>query len=475
MTGNLVKKGSVTVYTLVFGTIFLFVFMSLMNMVLTWHRVSLQSAAQQSSLHIAEAGIEYYKWYFLHFPEDLLDGPMTYGPLPFQDPQGRVVGEFLIEVESTLQCGEIGAVDISSTGWTSQFPEVSRTVQIRYARPSVADFASIINSNVWIGPDHEIKGPYHSNGGIRMDGENQSLVTSARSSWICTGSFGCEPSEERPGVFTTANGKEELFSFPVVPFDFDGMTGDIAAIRSATIPSPEGQGRGVYIPSSVSGNGYRVLLSGRGMSVYEVTALDQVYAYSQERGWHWERSIIADEQFYGSYDLPDECGAVFIEDDIWLEGSVEGKVTLTAGNMTDPNVSSNVWLKNNIEYSGPAGGRDGSNGLLVIAQGDVSITLDSPDSMEIQGAFIAQNGRFGRNHYPCSLYPDDCLKSYIEVVGSVVSNGRVGTQWVDSIGTILSGYVRRETIYDPRQSPDPAPFLPSTSPLFKVVRWKEVR
>ncbi len=475
MIDDSTKKGSVTVYVLVFGTIFLFVFMSMMSMVLAWHRVSLQSAARESSLHIAEAGIEYYKWYFSHFPDELLDGPMVYGPFPFQDPQGRVIGEFIIEAGSTLQCGEIGAVDINSTGWTTQFPEVSRTIRIRYARPSVADFASIINSNVWIGPDHEIKGPYHSNGGIRMDGENHSTVTSGRSSWICTGSFGCDPSEEMPGVFTTANGKEELFSFPVTPFDFEGMTGDIAAIRSATLPPPSGQGRGVYVPPSDSGNGYRAVLSGRTMDLYEVTTLDQIYAYSQEKGWHWESSVIVNEQLYGSYDLPDECGAVFIEDDVWVEGSVEGKVTLAAGNMINPNLSSNVWLRDNIEYSGPAGGRDGSNGLLVIAQGDVSITLDSPDSMEIHGAFIAQNGRFGRNHYPCSLYPDDCFKSYIEVIGSVVSNGRVGTQWVDSIGTVLSGYLQRETIYDPRQSPDPAPFLPSTSPLFEVVRWREIQ
>lgn len=444
-------------------------------MVLIWHQVSLHMSARESSLHIAEAGLEYYKWYFLHFSEELLEGPKSYGPFSFQDPQGKVTGEFFIEASSSLQCGEIGAVDISSTGWTNQFPEVRRTVGVRYARPSVADFASILDSNVWIGPDHEIKGPYHSNGGIRMDGENQSSVTSARESWICTESFGCNPSEERPGVFTTANGKEEFFSFPVTPFDFEGITGDIVAIRSATMPPPEGSGRGIYIPPSSSGNGYHLSLSGREINVYEITALDQVYAYSQEKGWHWEESIIKDQQFQGSYNLPDECGAIFVEDDVWLEGTVEGKTTLVAGNMIDPNVSSNIWLSGNIEYSGSEGGRDGTNGLLVISQNDISISLDSPDSMEIHGTYIAQDGRFGRNHYSCSNYPEECLRSYIEIIGSVVSSGRVGTQWVDSVGTILSGYRQRETIYDPRQSPDPSPFLPTTSPLFEVIRWKEVQ
>lgn len=469
------KKGVITLYALFFGTTFLFVFMSIMSMVLVWHRVSLHMSARESSLHVAEAGLEYYKWYFLHFSDELLEGPKSYGPFPFQDPQGKVTGEFFIEASSSLQCGEIGAVDISSTGWTDQFPEVRRTVRIRYARPSVADFSSILDSNVWIGPDHEIKGPYHSNGGIRMDGENHSSVTSARESWICTGSFGCDPSEEKPGVFTTANGKEELFSFPVTPFDFEGITGDIVAIRSATMPPPEGSGRGIYIPPSSSEKGYRLILSGREVDVYEITALDQVYAYSQEEEWHWEESIITGQQFQGSYGLPDECGAIFVEDDVWLEGTVEGKTTLVAGNMIDSNVSSNVWLSGNIEYSGSSGGRDGTNGLLVISQNDVSIPLNSPDSMEIHGTFIAQEGRFGRNHYSCSNYPEECLRSYIEIIGSVVSNGRVGTQWVDSVGTILSGYRQRETIYDPRQSPDPSPFLPTTSPLFKVVRWKEVQ
>lgn len=443
-------------------------------MVLLWHRVYLQMAARESSIHIAEAGIEYYKWYFMHFSEELIDGPKTYGPLPFSDPQGKVNGEFFIEAKSTLQCGEIGAVDITSTGWTNQFPEVQRTVQIRYARPSVADFASILNSNVWIGPDHEIKGPYHSNGGIRMDGENHSSVTSARESWTCTSSFGCDPAEEMPGVFTTANGREELFSFPVTPFDFEGITGDMAAIRFATLPEPEGSGRGIYLPPSSSGEGYRLVFTGRNIDVYEITELGQVYAYSQDKGWHWEDSIIVNDQFEASYAFPDECGAVYVEDDIWIEGVVEGKVTLVSGNLIDSNIQSNVWLSGNIEYSGPAGGRDGTNGLLIISQNDISIPLNSPDSMEIHGTYIAQAGRFGRNHYSCSLYPDDCIKSYIEIIGSVVSNGRVGTQWINSLGTIISGYEKRETIYDPRQSPDPSPFLPKTSPLFEVIRWKEL-
>ncbi len=467
------KKGMITLYTLFFGTIFLFVFMSILSMVLAWHRVSIQNTARNSALHIAEAGIDYYKWYFFHFSDELLSGPKTYGPFEFQDPQGRVSGEFIIEAGSTLQCGEIGAVDIISTGWTSQFPNIKRKIGIRYARPAVSDFAFLLNSNVWIGPDHEVKGPYQSNGGIRMDGENHSSVTSARESWICTESFGCDPSEERPGVFTTANGREDLFVFPAIPFDFEGITGDIATIRNAVLPIPEGEGRGIYIPRSASGMGYHLILAESEIEVYEITGLNQVYVYNLTEGWHWEDSIITGKTLRGIYTLPSDCGAVFIEDNAWIEGIVENKTTIAVGDLIDPNVSRSVWISGDIEYSGQSG-KDGSNGLLVISQKDVLIPLNAPDSIEIHGTFIAQTGLFGINHYPCSLYPDDCIKSYIEIFGSIVSNGRVGTQWVYSWGGIASGYEKRETVYDPRQSQDPSPFLPAISPRFEVIRWREL-
>ena len=220
------SKGIITTLAMVFGAIFILLMAGLLGFIMLQHRGSLQRVALQESLHIAEAGLEYYKWHLLHFPNDLKDGTGGVGPYEhiYQDAALNVQGTFSLEITGTSQCGEVTGVVITSTGWTSRFSNVPRTVRTTYTKPSVADFAFLINDNVWAGADREIKGPYHSNGGIRMDGENKSQVTSAKETWLCTEFFGCDPPEEKPGVFTTANGNEELFSFPVTPFDFAGIT-----------------------------------------------------------------------------------------------------------------------------------------------------------------------------------------------------------------------------------------------------------
>ena len=56
---------------LVFGAIFLMVFASLSGFVLSQNRLQDAKAAQLSAFHVAEAGLEYYRWFLSHFPDDL--------------------------------------------------------------------------------------------------------------------------------------------------------------------------------------------------------------------------------------------------------------------------------------------------------------------------------------------------------------------------------------------------------------------
>ena len=87
--------------------------------------------------------------------------------------------------------------------------------------------------------------------------------------------------------------------------------------------------------------------------------------------------------------------------------------------------------------------------------------------MELRGIFIAQKGRFGRN-----LYPNN-IKDKLEIYGSIVSNDRVGTQWVSS-GQIESGYKKRENYVDTNLLYQPPPFTPFVTSQFEVANWKEV-
>lgn len=483
------EKGIITTYALVFGAIFLILLTGLLGFVLLQLKQSAKEIAEREALHVAESGLNYYRWHLRHFPNDLQDGESwcctstpceVCGPYvhSYSDSLDKVQGKFSLKIDGNIQCGKVTSVAITSTGWSNDFPELKRKVRVKYIHPSVADYAYLLDHNVWAGSDREIKGPYHSNKGIRMDGENNAVVSSAKEEWACTDSYGCDscPTDSGceyqegscmcPGVFTTANGNEELFEYPVTRFPFEGITMDLAQIKDLT----KSQGKGIYLPPSGE-EGYYVILNKDTMDVYEITDLNPVRAYNEEEGEHWEYSEISSKNKIDTYSIPENCGLVFVEDDLWIEGEIQGKVTITAADLAHSNEEANVWLTGNILYTT----RDGSDGLVLLGEHNNLIGLDVPESMELHGIYIAQTGHFGRNHYSCWYYPEDCLKDSLEIFGSVVSKGRVGTQWVNSWGGIASGFEKRENIYDPQQSYNPPAFLPYTSEVFQFKDWEELQ
>ena len=487
------NKGSIITLVLVFGGIFLVLMGGLFGFILLQQRQSLQRAAWNESLHLAEAGVNYYRWHLRHLPDDLQDGQAwccesppceVCGPYEhsYSDGISKVEGKFSLEIEGRVQCGKVATVTITSTGWTDKFPQTKRKVSVSYIRSTVADFAYLLNDNVWAGSDREIKGPYHSNGGIRMDGENNALVTSARSTWVCTDSFGCDVCPISagcamvgadcvcPGVFTTANGDEELFRYPIPPFDFAGITMDLAEIKDLT----KNHGEGVYLPPSGE-KGYYVMLNKETIDVYKITDLGAVYAYDLEEGWHWEYSVIdVKDAVPQTLSLPSDCGLVFVEDDLWIDGEVEGNLTVVSADLETPIEETNIWITGDITYQN----KDGLDGLVLLAQHNnlisLSVAPEPGERLELHGIYIAQTGHFGRNHYDCSMYPIDCIKDYLEVYGSIVSEGRVGTRWSYSWGGIASGFELRENIYDPEQSFNPPPFLPCISDEYGLKEWEEL-
>jgi hypothetical protein len=461
------NRGFITLFIIVFGSIFLIIIGGTLGFILTQHRAEKIKGEREKALQIAEAGINYYRWFLSHYPDDLTDGTGEPGPYEheYYDPEGEAVGKFSLEISGVSQCDAITAVDITSTGWTYQEPDFTRKVRARYSRPSVAEFAYIINDNVWAGSDREIKGKYHSNGGIRMDGENDSLVTSAKETWNCTPSFGCDyPYEEKPGVFGEGEGQElGLWQFPVEPIDFTGITLDLAQMKTLA------QSSGVYLPPV--NQAYHVIFNSNGtFDVYKVTSIGSVYGYSIDEGWHWDYHVIQNETFLQNYSLPQDCGLIFVEDKLWLEGEVRGKVTIVAADLINPNSDPDIILNGNINYTT----LDGSDGLLAIGENNVLIPLYSPDQMELRGIFMAQKGHFGRNHYPCSWYWPYCDREKLEMYGSVISNGRVGTKWSYYGDGFASGYRNRENTYDRKLMTDPPPLTPYSDDEYRFIKWEEV-
>jgi hypothetical protein len=272
MNINVKNNGSIILLVVIFGGIFLVLFGGTFGFIFTQHKFQVSKIEREKAMEIAEAGVNYYRWFLAHYPDDLTDGTGEPGPYEheYYDPEGGAIGKFSLEIGGVGQCGSLSAVDISSTGWTYKEPSFKRQVKVRYARPSVAEYAYIINDNVWAGADREIKGKYHANGGIRMDGENDSLVTSAKETWLCTESFGCDPPEEKPGVFGDGEGGElGLWKFPVEQVDFTGLSLDLAQMKNLA------QTDGLYF--GPRDRGYHVIFRNDGtFDIYRVTSVGAV-------------------------------------------------------------------------------------------------------------------------------------------------------------------------------------------------------
>lgn len=484
------QKGFIITYILVFGMVFLILLTALLNFILAQLKQAKYELAYEQALHIAEAGIERYKWYLVHKSQEFFSGQAIgcppsdcYNCAPCQYeyalPGLGVVGKYQLEIEEERSCGITTATTLTATGWTIQFPDNQRTIRVHYARPTVAEYSYILNHNVWAGADRIIMGPYHSNGGIRMDGANNSLVTSEQQEWVCTSSYGCTPCPSQcrfvggqgclcPGVFTTANGNEALFRIGVSHFDFEGITVDLGKIKKLTQPPPLGDGKGLYFPPS-DRKGYYVIINGRQLTVSKIRQLSRVWTYSEEEGRHWEYSVISAQDPPAYYSLGD-CGLVFFEDNIWIEGTIEGKITLASANLIAAGVETDVWLKSSLVYHQQESG----DGLVLVGQHNVLIAPDSPAYMDLHGVFIAQTGHFGRNHYDPWTYHLYAKKEKLTIFGSIVSNGREGTKWTSG-GSWVSGYRERENIYTPELSFNPPPFLPATSQDFGYRGWEETQ
>jgi len=471
------NNGFTITYILVFGTVFMILLSGLLGFVLSQFKMSRVELAYEQALHIAEAGLDRYRWYLVHKADEIATGVEIGCPpsdcidcaeceYEVSLPGIGVIGRYIIDVEEERSCDITTAIKAEVRAWTLDYPNIDRRLRVHYIKPTVAEYSYIINDNVWAGSDRIILGPYHSNGGIRMDGENNSLVTSEQEEWICTSSFGCDscPSPcyyswgcRCPGVFTTANGNEDLFRSGVSHFDFEGITVDLGIVKNLTL----NQGKGLYLPPS-NQEGYHVIINDRQVSVRVVEDTNYIYAYSTEQGYFWEPSLIDDQGSATNYNLSD-CGLIFIEDQVWLEGEVGGKITMAVGDLITPGLDRGVWLLDGVSYN------DDDSSFVLMSQDSALISPDGPDYMDLEGIFIAQNGKFGINHYSSSNYK----KELLTINGTIVSNGRVGTKWTSG-GVWASGFRERRSIYNPDMSFNPPPFLPAILEEFMFKGWEEL-
>lgn len=471
------QSGYLLVVVLVFGSVFLVMATAFVGYIVTQSQITEMRIQRAKALNIAEAGLDYYKWYLAHNPNDMTNGTGAEGPYVhvYNDPEGGPIGEFSLEIASSSFCGEVYAVDITSTGHTYEDPDVQRVVYGRYAKPTVAEYSYIINSNVWAGPDRTIIGPYHSNGVIRMDGTNNSTVTSGQGTWKCNSNvLPCEPTGATLNGVYGDGSNDDLWTYPVPPIDFGGLTLDLDLIKQKAQA-----GGGVYIGPS-NAQGYRVRFNANGtIDLYRVTHTTEYWGYTQEADWQKESHVIRNSTFVRNYAIPSACPLVYVEDKVWIDGAVSGKVTIAAAN-GNTGVNPSIILNDNVTYA------HATSGLLAIAEQDVLVGLQVPSVMTLNGIFVAQNGRFGRNHYcdtdcsdksgsqalPATLAQYE-QRNTLTINGTIVSNGREGTRWVQG-SVFTSGFNTRYNSYDRDLVANPPPLTPEVSDTYEFIEWREV-
>ncbi|MEK7213825.1 MAG: type II secretion system protein [Patescibacteria group bacterium] len=483
------KRGFILVNVLVFGVIVIIVTTALVNWGATMLRNTKQLNAREQAFQIAEAGIDYYRWHLAHAPIDYVDGNVgttTTGPFihDFKDKDGNVIGQFALTI--TPPSAGSTLVKIKSKGTVTEDANVSRTIQTSLAIPSFAKFAVVANDFMRFGDGTEVFGPIHSNNGIRFDGLAHNIITSAKDKFIDPDQGTHNPAWYQFGVYTTQTPSElntdstppstvpsrpDVFmtgrQFPVAVVDFTGITTDLSKMKADAIAN------GKYFAASGAQGYHIVLKTNDTFDIYKVNSLKpspsrNCWNWLGQNGWGtWSINTTGNAQtFLQNSPLPAN-GIIFVEDYVWVDGQINSaRVTIAAGKFPDsPSTRKDITVNADLLYTN----YDGQDVISLIAQGNMNTGLYSDDSLRIDAAIIAQNGRIGRYYY--SNYCGSTYKrSDITLYGMIASNIRYGFAYTDN-----TGYNIRNIVYDGNLLYAPPPSFPLTSDQYTTISWEEVK
>ena len=462
------QKGTITPALLIITSAFIIMIYAILFVIAMQFDYSHRQTASDIAQNLAEAGINYYSWHLGKTPNDYTDGTGQPGPYvhDYKDPQGDIIGKYSLQIDPPTQSHPV--ITITSTAWHIKYPKVKRSIQVEYGQVVLTRYAFLHNSNMWFGNSITVNGPVFSNGGIRVDGRNSSTVESAKETYTCGAESGCIPDPEtKPGVW--GNGEiDELWSYPAVPIDFDSIKVNFTNMKSAS------QTQGLYLGPS-GAQGYHFVYTADGeVSIYKITGTSSINGYSLEYGCEILQQVITSETALGTYSLS-ATPIIFAEDNVWVEGVVNGKTTLAAARFPLGTFNANIWIKGDLTYLA----KDGNHKLGLIAERDVIFTRDVPEYFDLNAAILAQNGRTIRHHYNqqgCRVggQGTDSQKKEFNFYGSLISNQRSYWNFSTGPGSPASGFVKTTLDYDPTNYGDPPPYFPSYG-TYQFLSWKEVR
>jgi len=465
------KSAFVLAYTLIIISIVSIFLTASLKIVATNIQYGINRESKEESLQLAEAGVYFYRWYLAHQVAGLTKKQIrqfwssgtAYGVASDYEEDFNGIGRYSISVTPPSSNSTI--VVVESTGWTYKNPNLKRTVKVRFRQPSWSEFSVLSDSDVRFGAGTHVYGPIHSNGGIRFDAIAHNVVSSSVASYSDPdhsggNEFGVHTHDtptdplppsavpNRPDIFMAGR------DFPVTTRDFNSVLSDIADMKSeagcANVGTYCASGviiaaNGIYFNNSNYGR-HIILQANDSMSVRRVT------------NYNTTSNEITSESATTIYTIPSD-GVIFVEDNVWVEGTVNGKkITIVAADLAGGG-DRDIFIKRDIRYTN----NDGSDIIGLVAQRDVEVTRDSEDDLRIDGALLAQSGRVGRDPFSSSYN-----KNTITVNGSIVTKQRYGFAYTDG-----TGYTNRNLIFDNNLLYFPPPYFP-TGTDYAIDSWEEL-
>ena len=455
------QAGDVLVMLLIVIAIFGTVMPPIIFWAVTTSNLIRETVAREQALQIAEAGVDYYEWHLAHFPTDYQDGTNNSGPYVHNytdnDTQ-NVLGQYSLVITPPVTGSTV--VTIASTGDTASNPSIKRTVTVKYGIPSLAAYSLLSNDTIWIGPSETVNGPIQSNNGIRFDGTGNAPIISAKATYTCDADEGSPCPATENGVWGSASPTVQSFwQFPAPAVDFSSLTSNLATLKNSA------QSGGIYLPPS-NANGYSLVFNSNGtVSVYKVTSLQ-----SDPTGWdvygnaHNENIDYNNRSLQYTVAIPHN-GIIYVEDNTWVEGVVNGRVTVATANLPyTRETAPNIYIQNNITYKM----KDGTDALGLMAQNSIVVTYGAPSELEIDAAMIAQNGSVEFFDYP----DGSAVKDTLSVDGTIMSFGKWTWNWVDTNNNNVSGYGTTNDTYDNNLLYASPPGFPLSSSGYEQISWQ---
>ncbi len=472
-------KGSALAYALIITALVAVLLTSILTFIASQIKNSLRERSKQQAFQIAESGINFYQWYLAHQTdgrtaaqiEAFWTAGTAYGvgadyTRTYSDPSGTTVGHYRLTVTPPSAGSTIATVQ--SVGWTDQYPTVTRTIRVRFRRPSWSESTVVSNADIWYGDTETVIGKVFSNGGIRMDGYATNTVSSAVSTYqnasagapaVSPGVWSSQPSEISSvyHVPVFQGGKQ----FPAVAKDFNSISADMNLMKTDAIAGTNGSR---YFGTNGLGRHIKLLTNG----TYQIRT---VSAYSTKSGQDPGGStsnvpdlITAYSDNWTTYAMPTN-GVIFVENDVWLEGQINNnRVTVVAANLLG-GAQPNIYIGTaNILYTN----YDGRDNLGIVAQKSIEVIYDSVSVFRVDGVLLAQTGRVERRYYGGNGDHKTSIRTY----GALATNGQYTWNWWVN-GTTLYGYTTTQSEYDNKLYYTPPPYFP-TGTQYAMDLWEEL-